>query len=154
MPLSGGEKNDVRFQSDLLQTCLQLAQHKITVEFKFQLDRTAGFAVKCRWVPKNFRIWRFCYAEIGFDFSSSSFNSSTKGHLEFRIIFIPWANCSSGERLSPSWATCYGELEIMKTFFTVGPFFRVDRLRGNLKYFIFGPVQFQWLSNSTTKLID
>ena len=38
-------------------------------------------------------IGRFCYAETCFDFSSSSssFNSSTKALLEFRIIFIPWA---------------------------------------------------------------
>ena len=32
MPLSGG-KNDVHFQSDFLQTCLQLEQHKISVDF-------------------------------------------------------------------------------------------------------------------------
>ena len=28
------------------------------------------------------------------------------GRLEFQIIFIPSANCSSGEQTLPSWATC------------------------------------------------
>ena len=100
-------KNDVHFQSYILQNCMKLEQDKISIEFKFQLDRTAGFAVKCPWVSKQFLIGRFCYAETGFVFSSSSFNSSTKGRLEFQMKFIPWANCSSGERLLPSWATCF-----------------------------------------------
>ena len=56
---NGWWKNDVHFQSDLLQTCLQLEQHKISVEFKFQLNRTAGFAVKCHWVPKKILTERF-----------------------------------------------------------------------------------------------
>ena len=29
------------------------------------------------------------------------------GHMEFQIIFIPTANCSSGEQLLPSWVTCF-----------------------------------------------
>ena len=82
------------------------------MQFKFQLDRTAGFAVKCPWVPKHFLIGRFCYAETGFGFSSSSCNSSTKGRLEFRIIFIPWANCSSGERLLHSLMTCLKKIRM------------------------------------------
>ena len=46
---------------------------------------TAGFAVMCPWVPKNFLTAYFCYAETGFGFSSSSFNSSTKGIWSFKL---------------------------------------------------------------------
>ena len=106
------KKNDVHFQSLSSSNFLATRTGIKSQVFKFQLDRTVGFAVKCPWVPKSFLIGCFCYAETCFGFSSSSFNSSTKGCLEFRIIFIPWANCSSGERLLPSWVTCFAPLRL------------------------------------------
>ena len=80
----------IRSSSNLLATRTGIKSQV----FKFQLDRTAGFAVKCHWVPKHFfigrfsyaeTIGRFSYAETGFDFSSSSINSSTKDLL---ILFV------------------------------------------------------------------
>ena len=62
MPLSGGKKwcsFSVSSYSNLLATRTGI----ISVEFKFQLDRTAGFTVKCHWVPKHFLVWCFCYMQ-------------------------------------------------------------------------------------------
>ena len=58
--------------------------------FKFHLDRTAGLAVKCHWVPRKFPYMTFfspVSEETSFDFisSSSSFNSSTKNKRSFGV---------------------------------------------------------------------
>ena len=74
-------------------------RHKISDKFKLRIDLISHVGVTW-WKKKNGGVHDNSVC-IGWTYGKNVCD----GRLGFRIIFIPWANCSSGELSLPCWVT-------------------------------------------------